>query len=67
MAAVTLDVIQSGSTSATLHVENGDTITLELAETVWSNALSVAAAHLNALLSEQTGVTFAVNTTGGAT
>lgn len=66
MAAVTLDVTQTGSASATLHVENGDTITLELAETVFNNTIAIAVSHLNAALQNQCGITFAINTAGGA-
>jgi|GEM_PF-3945239 len=67
MAAVSLDIIQTGSTSATLHVQPGDTITFELAETVFNNALAQAVASLNAALGSVTGaINFATSTSGGA-
>jgi hypothetical protein len=64
--AVNLDIIQTGSTSATLHVQPGDTITLELANTVQSPFVAGIVAELIAKLGTILGVTFAANTTGGA-
>lgn len=66
MAAVTLDIIQTGSASATLHVEAGDTVTLELANTVQNPQLAQAVAALNSALAGETDITFAANTAGGA-
>jgi len=64
--AVVLDLIQTGSASATLHVQPTDTITLELANTVETPVLAEANSHL-AALGNLLGVTFAINTSGGAT
>jgi hypothetical protein len=64
--AVVFDIIQSGSTSATLHVQPGDTVTLELASTVENPVLASKIADLQAL-GAILGITFAINTSGGAT
>lgn len=63
--AVTFNVKQTGSTSATLHVAKGDTITIEAASTVHNSQLAEANAHLQ-MLSQILGVNFVVDTTGGA-
>jgi hypothetical protein len=65
-AATVLSITQSGSGSTSIAAENGDTVTLELAETVFSNALAIGIRELQSLLGTL-GITFAVNTTGGAT
>jgi hypothetical protein len=64
--AVVLDIIQSGSTSATLHVQPGDAVTLELASTVENPVLASKISDLQAL-GAILGITFAINTSGGAT
>jgi len=65
-AGTVLSITQSGSASSSIAAENGDTITLELAETVFSNLLTQTLNSLKSL-SDTLGITFAVNTTGGAT
>jgi hypothetical protein len=65
-AGTLLSITQSGSGSTSIAAENGDTITLELSETVFSNALTQTLNHLKSLF-DTLGITFAVNTTGGAT
>ena len=66
MAAVTLDILQTGSGSHSLSVQTGDTVTLELASVVENSVLANAVSAL-AGLGQVTGITFAVNATGGAT
>jgi hypothetical protein len=65
-AGTVLSITQSGSASTSIAAESGDTVTLELAETVFSNALAQSLNSLRSLFGTL-GVTFAVNTTGGAT
>jgi hypothetical protein len=66
-ASQKLAAVQSGSGSTTINAQAGDTITLELAETVESGVLAVIVASLNSAFYPITGVAFAANTTGGAT
>jgi hypothetical protein len=66
MATVTLDITQSGSGSTEIHAQIGDTITLQLNETVESNLLDQAADQLNSILGPPTGVIFAFSNAGGA-
>ena len=65
MASVTLDLIQSGSGSTTLHVENGDTLTFLLQDTIGNqeDALENAFAGLGGL-ADVTGVTFVASLAG---
>jgi hypothetical protein len=67
VATVTLNVTQSGSGSTVIHAQIGDTITIELNETVFSNVLDQAAAQINSILGPVTGVTFAFDNSGDAT
>jgi hypothetical protein len=64
--SVVLDLTQSGSGSTEIHAEPGDTITLELASVVSNSVLAAAIAGLQGL-GKLLGVTFAINTAGGAT
>ena len=66
MAAVKLDVTQSGSGSTEIHAQVGDTITFEIAETVHSGELANSLAAFATLMQDIAGVTVAINTTGGA-
>lgn len=64
--AVVLDITQSGSGSTEIHAQAGDTVTLLLSETVYSNVLDQAADQLNSILGPVTGVTFAFSNAGNA-
>lgn len=64
--AVSLDITQSGSGSTEIHAAPGDTITLQLNETVYNNVLDQGADQLNSLLEPVCGVTFAFSNAGGA-
>lgn len=66
MATVTMDLTQSGSGSTELHLEVGDTLTLELNETVFSNLLDQGADQLGSIITQETGITIAFNNAGGA-
>lgn len=66
-ASTVLSITQSGSASTSISAAAGDTITLELAETVYSNILQGAVSAYLARLTGLTGVIFAANVTGGAT
>lgn len=65
MAAVSLDVIQSGSGSTEIHAQPNDVITLQLSETVHSNVLDVAIAAFDGI-TDVTKVAFAFSNAGGA-
>lgn len=66
-ASTVLSITQSGSASTVINAASGDTVTLELAETVYSNVLQSAVSAYLARLTGLTGVIFAANTSGGAT
>ena len=61
--AVTLDLIQSGSASTTIHAQSGDTLTFLLPATVQNQVMASAVAGL-AGLSDITGVTFVASAAG---
>lgn len=65
-ASTPLNITQSGSASTVINAASGDTITLELAETVYSNVLQSAVSAYLSRLTGITNVSFAANTTGGA-
>lgn len=65
-ATCAVEARQSGSAATVIFAASGDTITLELAETVQSDTLAAANVYLQQL-KNQSGVSFAVNTSGGAT
>jgi plastocyanin len=65
-AGTVLSITQSGSGSTSIAAEAGDTVTLEIANTVETNVLAAAKRYLQAL-QDVTGVIFAINTSGGAT
>jgi hypothetical protein len=57
MAAVTLEIIQSGSASTTIHAEAGDTLTVRIGNhTIWNNILEHIADQMNTKLFNVTGV-----------
>lgn len=71
-----LRIAQSGSGSTTIDAQDGDTITLEMAASnvAFNNVAAQAAKWLNRLnailgggFNVSTGITFALNTSGGAT
>ena len=66
-ASTVLSITQSGSASTSIAAASGDTVTLEFAETVYSNILQAAVSAYLARLTGLTGVIFAANVTGGAT
>jgi hypothetical protein len=66
-AVTVLNIAQSGSASTAISAASGDTVTLELAETVYSNILQSAVSAYLARLTGLTGVIFAANVSGGAT
>ncbi len=56
--AVTLEIIQSGSGSTTIHAEPGDTLTFRIGTSlVYANTLEYIIDHLNNTLNVTTGVT----------
>jgi hypothetical protein len=66
MAVVVLSLTQTGSASATLHLEPGDTITLEVNETVQNDVAAQAVSQMQTVLSNF-GITVVLNPAGGAT
>jgi hypothetical protein len=66
MSVVLISITQSGSASATLHLEQGDTITLELNETVQNPVAAQAVSQMQTVLGNF-GITVVLNPAGGAT